>query len=81
MPPEVLQRFSWDGKPRELGDLFVIHKANNTARCQLMSHELGWECRLLVGNELMLSQVCRDQDSALTTGEEWKAAMLGKGWR
>jgi len=81
MPPEVLQRFTWDGRPRELGDLFVVHKSRRTARCQLMSHQLGWACRLLVGQELVQSQVCKDQDSVLSTGEEWKAAMIEKGWQ
>jgi hypothetical protein len=35
---------------------------------------------LLVGQELVQSQVCKDQDSVLTTGEQWIAAMLEKGW-
>ena len=80
MPPEVLQRFTWNGTPRELGDLFVLSKGKRTARCQLVSHQLGWECRLLVGQELVQSQVCRDQHGVLTTGEQLKAAMIEKGW-
>ena len=76
MPPEVLQRFTWHGQPRELGYLFVVHKGNKTARCQLMSHQLARECRLVVGQELVQSQVCRDQESVFTTGEAWRAEML-----
>lgn len=36
MPPEVLQRLTWNGTPKELVDLFALHKGSNhrTARCQ-----------------------------------------------
>jgi len=30
--------------------------------------------------EILQSQVCRSQDEGLTTGEQWKAAMIDKGW-
>ena len=45
----------------------------------MVSHEFGWELRLMVG-ELMRSQVCRSSEEILTTQEAWKAAMIGKGW-
>ena len=80
MPPEVLQRLTWNDTPRELGDLFVVTKGEKTARCQLVLHQLGWQCRLLADKELLQSQVCKDQDSVFTTGEQWKAAMIEKGW-
>jgi len=80
MPLEVLRRDDWDGRAKELGDLFVLHKGNRTARWVLTIHVLGWECTLLIGKELIQSKVCRSQDEVLTTGEEWKAAMLGKRW-
>lgn len=79
MFPEVLQRLTWDGNPPELGDLFIVHKCNKTARCQLVTHQLGWECRLLVEQELTQSLVCRHQDDVFTTGETWRVAMKEKG--
>ena len=38
---------------------------------------------LYVGRQLEVvqSQVCRTQDEVLTTGEQWKAAMIEKGWQ
>jgi len=63
-----------------LAILFVLTKDKKTACCQLVTNQLGWECRLLVGQELLQSQVCKDQDSVFTTGEQWKAAMVAKGW-
>jgi hypothetical protein len=37
---------------------------------------------LFVGrqSDIVRSQVCRTQDEVLTTGEQWKAAMIDKGW-
>jgi hypothetical protein len=37
---------------------------------------------LLVGSQLEVvqTQVCRDQQKVLATEEEWKRAMIEKGW-
>lgn len=82
MPPEVLQRLAWNGTPQELGDLFILHKNRRTARAQLLTHQLGWEVRLLVGSQLdvVQMQVCRTQDEVFTTGDRCKTAMTQKGW-
>jgi hypothetical protein len=32
-------------------------------------------------SDLLRSQVCRSTEEILTTGEQWKAAMLERGWR
>lgn len=46
------------------------------------TRQLGWEVRLLVGAQLEIvqTQVCRDQADVLMTGEQWKQAMIDKGW-
>jgi hypothetical protein len=75
-----LQRVDWTGTPYEIGDLFRLTKGHHRARCLLTNHPFGWECRLLVGPELLQSRVCRSQDEVLGTGEQWKAGMLEKGW-
>jgi hypothetical protein len=46
----------------------------------LVSHEFGWELRLMT-TDLLRSQVCRSSEEILSTHEQWKAAMLEKGWR
>ena len=53
------------------------------ANAILLADPLGWEVRLLVGSQLEVvqTQVCRDQQEVLTTGEKWKAALVQKGWR
>jgi hypothetical protein len=79
---DVLQRSQWDGEPKEQGELFVLRKGGHrTAVCKLFRHQFGWECRLMVRGELVQSQVCRSPDEVLSTGEQWKAAMLEKGWK
>jgi hypothetical protein len=78
---DVLQHTVGDGQPKDQGELFLLRKAGHrTAVCKLFSHQLGWECRLMVRGELVQSQVCRTQDEVLSTGEQWKAALIERGW-
>jgi hypothetical protein len=81
MPLRIPQRPHWHGTPHELGELFILHKNRREARAQLLTHQLGWEVRLLIGAQLEVvqTQVCRTQDDVFTTGEQWKAAMIVKG--
>lgn len=69
--------------PRELGDLFRLQKNRREARAALFTHQLGWEVRLLVGSQLEVvqTQVYREQEEVLRTGEQWQTAMIEKGWR
>ena len=57
--------------------------AGLTARCKLWAHYVQWQVDLLVGSQLEVvqMQVCRDQEEVLATGEQWKQAMIEKGWR
>ena len=70
---EVLQRFTWNGEPREIGDLFRVTKNRRKARAVIFSHQFGWEVRLLVGSqeELVSSQVCRSQEEVFSRGKQW----------
>jgi len=83
MPPEILQRPDWYGSPVHLGELFMVRKNQVEARCVLRSHQFGWEVCLQVGlnRDFLQTKVCRTQDEVFTTGEEWKAAMIEKGWQ
>jgi hypothetical protein len=49
---QVLQRPRWHGTPADLGDLFILYKNRREARCQLRSHQFGWEPRLVIGSQL-----------------------------
>jgi hypothetical protein len=73
------QREHWDGDPIELGDAWILRKAEKVARCILVTHPLGWELRLMT-TDLLRSQVCRSSEEILNTHEAWKTATIGKGW-
>lgn len=83
MPLQVLPRLHWHGVPHELGDPFRLTKNRREARAVLFTHQLGWEVRLLVGSQLEIvqTQVCRDREEVLKTGEAWKARMSEQGWQ
>jgi hypothetical protein len=41
---------------------------------------LGHEVRLTAADELLRSQVCRSTPEILDVLEQWKVAMIEKGW-
>jgi hypothetical protein len=51
------------------------------AVCRLWSHQLGYELRPEIDGSLIRFQGARSNDEILTTQEEWRAAMVEKGWR
>lgn len=82
MANDVLQRPMWTGEPKDLGELFILRKNGREAACKLLTHVFGWECRLYIGQqeEIVQTEVCRDQAAVFSTGEKWKAALQTKGW-
>ena len=75
-----LPRARWDGEPKPLGETCRLQKGTRTATCQLWSHPLGWELRLVAAGELVQSAACRSQDEVVTLTEQWKAKLLQNGW-
>ena len=49
MPLQVLQRPYWTGTPREIGELFILHTNRREPKAVLLTHQLGWEVRLMIG--------------------------------
>jgi hypothetical protein len=78
------QRPDWQGSPVELAELFrLVQGRNRRVRCLIFTHEAGFELRLMFGwnAELPLRfQVCPTNDETLAVGEQWKAALVEKGW-
>ena len=78
------QRPYWSGEPTDLGELFRLRKLTCNrqleAICELRTHQFGWECRLVAGGELLRSEVCRSDDAVRACSEQWKLAMIEKGW-
>ena len=84
MPARVASGSGWDGQAVAVGDAFRVHKVRCgrqlEAACRLVTHPLGWELRLEIAGSLQRSQVCRSQDEVLDISEQWKAAMIERGW-
>lgn len=40
--PYPYSAFTWNGTPKERGDLFVLHKNRRDARALIVTHQLGW---------------------------------------
>jgi hypothetical protein len=82
---DVLQRSDWYGAPMKQGELFQVRKARGrgklNAACELWTHPLGWEVRLIIDGKRDRSEVSRSQNDVLSTCQRWQAAMIEKGWR
>jgi hypothetical protein len=82
--PDTPQRDPWDGAPTRLEDRFTLRKTrertSHEARCQVWTHQFGWELRLEVNGDLLRSQVCRSPAAMTETADTWKTALLEKGW-
>jgi hypothetical protein len=51
------------------------------AVCELLRHASGWELRLVVdGSDLRSLHVSHSSDDIVNVTEQWKAAMVGRGW-
>ena len=78
------QREHWSGEPALLGESWRLHKSGcapaKEAICRLQSHVFGLELILEINGSLYASQVCRNSEQALRTSEQWKKAMVSKGW-
>lgn len=84
MPLDILQRYDWHGETIKQGDAIRMAKGiggqERQAVGELWSHQLGWEIRLFIDREWHRSKVCRSQEEVFTTINEWKAALVEKGW-
>jgi len=76
----TLQREHWDGHPVDCGDAWSLRKGGKVVRCSLVTHQFGWGAPADHHGPVR-SQVCRSADEILSTHEEWKSAMVEKGWR
>lgn len=82
---DTLQREYWTGPPvlHSIGWRLQKHvgEREREAVCELWTHQLGWELRLVVdGGEFQRSQVARSIREMLDVVDHWKEAMTGKGW-
>ena len=63
----------------KVGEAWRLHKGSNVAICSVKPHELGWTL-VLSGGPMLFSIICRSINEAISTQEQWKTAMLERGW-
>ena len=68
-------------EPSKQRELFVLQRNQRRAVCELWTHQLGWELRIVTPYQTLMTQVCGSEQEALATSESWKAAMIAKAWR
>jgi hypothetical protein len=75
---------AWSGDPIKCGDLFTLRNTTvlgeHVAVCQLWTHRLGLELRLLIDDALGRFQICRSEDACWESAGAWRIEMIGKGW-
>lgn len=68
--------------PFQIGDMWVMTKlGGHRARCAISTHPLGWELRILQGDNLLRSQVCKTQPDVFDVADDWKHEYTKNGWR
>jgi hypothetical protein len=82
---QTRQREFWNGPAERLPDGFRMMKPKGdhifTAVCEVWTHPIGWELRLIIGGHRMqMASVVQSDRELHATVETWKAAMLEKGW-
>ena len=75
-----MQRPLRNGEPVYLGDLFRLTKGRKkSARAALSSHELAWQLRLVINDDVREAQVRKSEEEVLATAYRWKAALFERG--
>ena len=67
--------------PNDVGTVWTMRRPDHAARCALLSIADGWELRVLVDGESLLSEQCSRVDEAFELAERWKRRMLDQGWQ
>ncbi len=80
MPLEVLQRDRPFTEPKKQGEVFVLTRARAPPCVSCGVIRSAGSLQLHASGEMLQTQVCRSQDEVFNTFEQWKAAMLEKGW-
>jgi hypothetical protein len=81
---DTILRANWDGHPILLGTALDLRlrkgQREHPRGLRAADHQLGHELVLRVDGELTHSAVCRSKDEFLGLYEQWRAALIEKGW-
>lgn len=65
----------------DVGTLWMMRRRDHNARCALMERIGGWELRVVIDGEVLLSERCPRGNAAFALAERWKLRMFDDGWR
>lgn len=65
----------------DVGTLWTMRRGDHSARCALMERIGGWELRVVIDGEVLLSERCPRGNAAFALAELWKLRMSDDGWR
>ncbi len=68
-------------RPNDVGTIWTMKRPDHAARCALIAHADGWELRVLVDGEALLSERCARAGDAFELAAGWKRRMLDQGWQ
>lgn len=68
-------------EPPDVGTLWTMQRREHTARCALLAWPDGWEIRVVVDGEALMSERCARSHEAFSLAETWKARLVDQAWR
>jgi hypothetical protein len=66
---------------REAGTLWTMCRNHLTAHCVLFTWREGWELRVVVGAEILVTERCNRTDEAFALADRWKQRLMRQEWR
>ena len=64
----------------DVGTLWTLELDTHTARCTLVWVPAAWELRVLIDDEILLSERCRTEAQVRSTAGGWAIRLRGCGW-
>lgn len=73
-------RSSGRGMQFDVGTLWTLERNTHVARCALVWLPQGWELRVLIDDDALLSERCRTQLGVFAVAGAWRARLREAGW-
>jgi hypothetical protein len=64
----------------DVGTLWTLEQDTHSARCALVWVPHAWELRVLIDDQVLLSERCRTQADVLAVAGRWATRLRDCGW-
>jgi hypothetical protein len=65
---------------RDVGTVWTLRRESHSARCALIRNVRGWQLRVFIDGDGLLTEQGRTLDELLVLAESWKGRMRHDGW-